>query len=167
MTVQTDHHAASAEVVVLTATVRALMVGSRQVTLSVFAQLDSVDWDEIQPMGRVHPRNAGDGWSIGAEIATGDLVRCQLETIRDIQFNLKNSGEALTRMEREYRDTANSIATHPQHWAHETPDYLSKRWAEVLEFRSWVQGQIDHLKEVQQQHVDYQKLPLIVLAGLR
>ncbi len=46
--------AVTAEVQVLTAEVRVLMVGSRQVTLSVFRQLDWVPEDEIVPFGRVH-----------------------------------------------------------------------------------------------------------------
>jgi hypothetical protein len=47
-------NAVSAEVQVLTAEVRVLMVGSRQVTLSVFRQLDWVDDDALAPFGRVH-----------------------------------------------------------------------------------------------------------------
>lgn len=49
---------ASARVEVLTAEVRVLMVGSRQVTMSVYNQLDTVDADEIEPFGRVAPRDA-------------------------------------------------------------------------------------------------------------
>jgi hypothetical protein len=48
---------AAARVEVLTAEVRVLMVGSRQVTLSVLAQLDTVAFDEIEPFGRVRPRD--------------------------------------------------------------------------------------------------------------
>lgn len=44
----------TATVEVLTAEVRVLMVGSRQITLSVFKQLDEVDEHEIEPMGRVN-----------------------------------------------------------------------------------------------------------------
>jgi hypothetical protein len=43
----------NATVEVLTAEVRTLMVGSRQVTLSVYRQLDEVEWKLIQPFGRV------------------------------------------------------------------------------------------------------------------
>lgn len=48
----------TATVETLTAEVRVLMVGSRQITLSVYAQLDSVDFDEIEPFGRVRPRDS-------------------------------------------------------------------------------------------------------------
>jgi hypothetical protein len=43
----------AARVEVLTAEVRVLMVGSRQVTLSVARQLDEVQPDEIEPFGRI------------------------------------------------------------------------------------------------------------------
>lgn len=44
----------TATVEVMTAKVRALMVGSRQITLSVFRQLDWVSIEQIQVMGRVN-----------------------------------------------------------------------------------------------------------------
>ena len=43
----------TATVEVLTAEVRVLMIGSRQVTLSVARQLDCIDPYEIQPFGRI------------------------------------------------------------------------------------------------------------------
>ncbi len=71
----------TAEIQALTAQVRVLMVGSRQVTMSVFNQLDCVDLEEVVPMGRVQPR--GDGidrlWMIGAN-SSGELVRACLFT---------------------------------------------------------------------------------------
>ena len=51
----------TAHVEVLTAEVRVLMVGSRQVTLSVFRQLDHVRPGHIEPFGRVRD-GAEDGW---------------------------------------------------------------------------------------------------------
>jgi hypothetical protein len=47
----------TATVEVLTAQVRVLQVGSRQVTLSVYRQLDHVLPDEIEPFGRVKDRD--------------------------------------------------------------------------------------------------------------
>lgn len=49
--------AITAEVTTLTAEVKTLMIGSRQVTLSVFRQLDWVDNDEIDEFGRVNDPN--------------------------------------------------------------------------------------------------------------
>ena len=43
----------TATVEVLTAEVRVLQVGRRQVTLGVYRQLDGVDPDDIEPFGRV------------------------------------------------------------------------------------------------------------------
>ncbi len=48
-----------ARVQVLTAEVRTLVVGSRQVTLSVYNQLDYVPHSKITPFGRVNPKDAG------------------------------------------------------------------------------------------------------------
>ena len=47
----------TATVGVLTAQVRVLMVGSRQVTLSVYRQLDHVEPGKITPFGRVRDRD--------------------------------------------------------------------------------------------------------------
>jgi hypothetical protein len=54
----------AARVEVLTAEVRVLMVGSRQVTMSVFEQLDSVAPEAIEAFGRVSSRRPHclDGW---------------------------------------------------------------------------------------------------------
>ena len=51
----------TARVEVLTAEVRVLMVGSRQITLSVFRQLDRVDSALIEPFGRVRDKPADPG----------------------------------------------------------------------------------------------------------
>lgn len=67
----------AATVQVLRAEVRTLMVGSRQVTMSVFQQLDMVPWGEITPFGRVRPPHKepdDDGWVVGSS-ASNVLVR--------------------------------------------------------------------------------------------
>lgn len=67
----------SATVETLTAEVRVLMVGSRQVTLSVFNQLDGVACNEIEPFGRVNPKDADRWvvWVVGRDCSDGTLVR--------------------------------------------------------------------------------------------
>ena len=69
----------TAKVEVLTAEVRALMVGSRQVTLSVYRQLDDVSWSEIEPFGRVRDtKEDGDSFTFVHVIGKGpdgSLVR--------------------------------------------------------------------------------------------
>jgi hypothetical protein len=83
----------TARVEVLTAEVHVLMVGSRQVTMSMYEQLDWAAGNEpayFEPFGRVRPRrpHCSDGWGrvsgdcpsdcvdmVGRDPATGSLVR--------------------------------------------------------------------------------------------
>ena len=62
----------TAEVETLTATVRVLMVGSRQVTLSVAKQLDIAAMGEMEPFGRIR---LSEVCLIGRRIKDGALVR--------------------------------------------------------------------------------------------
>jgi hypothetical protein len=62
----------SATVETLTAEVRVLMVGSRQITLSVARQLDWVELEDMEPFGRV--RLDADPTVIGRDRETGALV---------------------------------------------------------------------------------------------
>lgn len=94
----------TATVEALTAEVRVLMVGSRQITMSVYDQLDTVRWDHItipmgfmdfegkcayeippppshgEPFGRVRPRKAKDYsvYIVGSHVITGALVRSEV-----------------------------------------------------------------------------------------
>lgn len=71
----------AATVDVLTAEVRALMIGSRQVTLSVFRQLDCTDWRKVIPFGRVNANKNLPPDTIevvGADRETGALVASAL-----------------------------------------------------------------------------------------
>jgi hypothetical protein len=72
-----QHDAKDAHVQVLTAEVRTLVVGSRQVTMSVYGQLDEVCPGDIEPFGRVSPREACGDWVyvVGRDVSTGALVR--------------------------------------------------------------------------------------------
>jgi len=73
----------AATVKVLTAEVRILQVGSRQVTLSVYRQLDWANSDEIEPFGRVRDREdqkhktPGEVFVVGVG-QDGSLVRASL-----------------------------------------------------------------------------------------
>jgi hypothetical protein len=69
----------TATVTALTAEVRVLMVGSRQVTLSVYRQLDTVPYELIEPLGRVRDSRDGIGINVvGRRVDSGDLVRSAL-----------------------------------------------------------------------------------------
>jgi hypothetical protein len=68
----------TATVEVLTAEVRTLMVGSRQVTLSVFRQLDEVTQDWCEPFGRVNDKSTDERFGVtvvGRHTVSGALVR--------------------------------------------------------------------------------------------
>jgi hypothetical protein len=67
----------TATIETLTAEVRVLMVGSRQVTLSVHGQLDAAEYEDMEPFGRVRPRDAEYGYIyfIGRHRENGTLVR--------------------------------------------------------------------------------------------
>ncbi len=69
-----------AHVQVLTAEVRTLVVGSRQVTMSVYNQLDDVPPQKIEPFGRVRPRTVHGPFIfvVGCDKATGSLVRSHI-----------------------------------------------------------------------------------------
>lgn len=66
-----------ASVNVLTAEVRTLMVGRRQVTLSVYRQLDEVPDSEIEPFGRVRDSKDDEDLIciVGIHAGSGSLVR--------------------------------------------------------------------------------------------
>lgn len=69
----------TATVEVLTAEVRVLMVGSRQITLSVARQLDRVPWHRCHPFGRIRDSQSYyDKTIIGKNIDDGTLVRSEL-----------------------------------------------------------------------------------------
>jgi hypothetical protein len=70
---------ATATVETLTAEVRVLMVGNRQVTLSVARQLDWVTLHELEPFGRVRLNGDSDRQVIGRARATGALVLASYE----------------------------------------------------------------------------------------
>ena len=75
---------ATATVETLTAEVRVLMVGKRQVTMSVFRQLDTVDWEEwetLELFGRVRGTRKDEQdilYVVGRVKDTGVLVRSSI-----------------------------------------------------------------------------------------
>jgi hypothetical protein len=107
----------TATVETLTAEVRVLMVGSRQVTLSVFGQLDEVEFERIEPFGRVRPKGSDDYiWLVGRHKTDGVLVRAKIPVgeavAREVGFSeLKYAG-----LVRE-RDAADKKAAHYEAFA--------------------------------------------------
>lgn len=142
--------AKTATVEVLTAEVRVLMVGSRQVTLSVAKQLDFVPAGEIDPFGRIRMSDSHANRLDVIGSASGVLVRSKVTRSRE---HCGRSGYGSKRCY-EYLDLQASLrqgqdetvygilAAHDDHyWYSYDPD------EEIWEFFE------DH--------------PLIVLAGLR
>lgn len=72
----------TATVETLTAEVRVLMVGNRQVTLSVYRQLDEVLLADIAPFGRVNDGKDIGTWVVGRKLTTGELVRANVNKYR-------------------------------------------------------------------------------------
>lgn len=73
----------SAAVDVLTAEVRAVMVGNRQVTLSVYRQLDWVEPDHIEPWGRVRATKGEDAIELIGRDPNGNLVASSVDPVRN------------------------------------------------------------------------------------
>lgn len=81
--------AVSASVELLTAEVRTLMVGNRQVTQSIYRQLDWTDPADIEPFGRVRDEKVGTPETvvvIGRHADTGVLTRASCNP-RDAWFD--------------------------------------------------------------------------------
>jgi len=124
--------------------VRVLMVGSRQVTLSVYRQLDTVPPARITPFGRVRDKSDEDApWAprlhvVGA--CNGQLVRSSIKQA--------------------YRPTPLDIQ-----WPTPPRDLDEERRRAVDEARA----RENHLKQVVawNAYVEWANLPLVVLAGLR
>jgi hypothetical protein len=170
----------TAHVEVLTAEVRVLMVGSRQVTLSVYSQLDIVRPDEIEPFGRVRPRDAEKDlvYAVGASARDrdlGSLVRSQRKRARP----LRDAAE-------HYRDRAQLITKYravpdqgvldqlgrlmqPTGWTWWTSGE-KQAWAKRLEQDIDTREYFDRAAQTERAAAgaeQWEALPLIVLAGLR
>jgi HAMP domain-containing protein len=145
---------ATATVEVLTAEVRVLMVGSRQVTLSVSRQLDKIPWDQCEPFGRIRDiRDNGDPDEkftiIGKDQENGQLCRASIYWM-------------------DYRMERTKLAALKNHPA----GYVGFRY---YNGESYSADEVEELeKEVQylreefnRQRSEWNALPLIVLAGLK
>jgi hypothetical protein len=69
-----------ATVAVLTAELKTLVIGTRQVTIGIWSQLDEVPDDQIIPFGRVSPPGNQEYvlWVVGKSVKDGSLVRSSL-----------------------------------------------------------------------------------------
>lgn len=101
----------TAVVETITAEVRVLMVGSRQVTAGVYGQLDMVEPCEIIPFGRVTPKDAQAGhvYIAGKHKETGELVRSCTPCSEDKIWDKAKQGSEATRWDKA-ADTADTAA---------------------------------------------------------
>ncbi|NUQ98329.1 MAG: hypothetical protein HOY79_17855 [Streptomyces sp.] len=136
----TNTNAIEASVQVLTAEVRTLVIGSRQVTMSVYNQLDDVLPSSIEPFGRVNPKVTNSYlffYVVGRYKTSGALVRSYVPRQ---PADLNEHGWVPI-------DSFTSVAY--KHW------YAS---ANTAELRRQCLGEVS---------AQWSALPLIVLAGLR
>jgi hypothetical protein len=142
----------SVQVEVLTAEVRVLMVGSRQVTLSVFRQLDLIPPEALEPFGRVNDKSSGTWLAVG-RTAGGVLARASYSFARDLTplegyelVRIKNAAGAGYRYPRD-RDRIGFVYSESSQATAVAVEAENQRWAIA--------------------RGPYDSLPLIVLAGLR
>lgn len=157
-----------ATVEALTAQVRVLMVGSRQITLSVYWQLDDVDPDKVEIFGRVAPGQAEQGWTyaVGSHKESGDLVRCRVVTSRQMMEKILYDEDASIKARKEQGETYRRLA------AYKNKDVIPADWTgkaiaaeEEVAQRTAARAVLEVKMETDA--VTFESLPLIVLAGLR
>ena len=175
----------TATVEVLTAEVRVLMVGSRQVTLSVYRQLDRRPSDEVEPFGRVSDKQDEPKYGcrsvfvVGCD-ASGALVRSR----HSVRTDPPERHQELVnrRSNNDYdgrRDYGNDLRQSVEPFTEErrVGDRRGKKqrrsssarggvwmWAENVED---FQPRLSTWEEAGSKHDEWTSLPLIVLAGLR
>ena len=138
----TTNNAKTATVEVLTAEVRTLQVSSRQITLSVYRQLDYVDPGYVEAFGRINDSQDQESgvYVVGRSTVDGSLVRSRIDTDSYGWARLVTEGEPLAPAA-----VAGLGSTELQHLAAQ----VAKAGAILAAYPEWCE------------------LPLIVLAGLR
>jgi hypothetical protein len=185
----------TATVETLTAEVRVLMVGSRQVTLSVYGQLDWAEYEDMEAFGRVNPRGAEYGYIyfVGRHRENGSLVRGSIPASKSaIQGENRDlwraigdcgsKGERLSEFIKQHHDGRSYRCSKEDHSQCEISVYDSAggKWKrrQIDEVQTDVQRLRDQAAELQRigdQEIaealalaaTAAALPLIVLAGLR
>jgi hypothetical protein len=180
-----------ATVKTLTAEVRVLMVGNRQVTLSVYRQLDEVEPDELEPFGRVNDSKDRGLSVVGRSQTTGELVRANPVDASvnpyiwgfDMPVGALQVGRAHWDALPENYDADRKTVVHvghitvddrrvrfylgPDHPLHEDPacNFIADgRWGEV---ESLAREVLSARAKAAVAYKSLADLPLIVLAGLR
>lgn len=167
---------AMAKIEVLTAKVRVITMGNRQVTLSVYRQLDDVDHDEIIPFGRVRDNRDSDNYLhiIGSD-NDGNLVKSSM-ACPDSHICIYYNGRIIKPFwpqysffqdNRDYEIKIDGIK-YPIYIAYDYTGYRYKLVKEVPEILSLhIKGVSDNLDKAWLKYATLESLPLIVLAGLK
>lgn len=164
----------TATVEALTAQVRVLMVGSRQITLSVYWQLDDVGPELIELFGRVSPSQAEEGWTyaVGMHKESGDLVRSRTVTSRPMMEKILYDEQTAISAIRQKAATCRELAKRAREENNRSPftgwEVMEGQAEEYeQEYRQRTEAR-DLLKiKMEADAVTFESLPLIVLAGLR
>jgi len=143
---------AEATVTTLLAEVKTLMIGTRQVTLSVFSQLDRIADDLIIPFGRVSPPGNQEAvvWVAGRHKDNGTLVRSSLP--------LGYAG----REDYVRKALGGEFRGLPASWRADT--LIREQVREKMEARDKLKKEIQ--QDLDEKVAEWQSLDLIVLAGL-
>jgi hypothetical protein len=170
----------AASVEVLTAEVRALMVGSRQITLSVYRQLDRIKPEHCEPFGRVQDRNdkLGDDAVavVGRHQASGALIRSDVRHVTHRVFPVANESYLHWTKHQRVQYGCYLVAQEGDYkisWRPEGRWYRCSCDRDVEDERSnWqpaADAQLDRLFDSTTNAIYFKwsDLPLIVLAGLR
>lgn len=175
----------TATVETLVAEVRVLMVGSRQITLSVARQLDRVGLGDIDAFGRIElGLDYGMGAVIGRQQSTGALVtatydKSPLRTTYFSVVDLPGKVGVCSRLHTSSQTVSLKFNTEPI-----IVDENAVAFCDIDDHRRYhgagrcdhwatngqdaiIEAKIAETKSVVQRHLRAAALPLIVLAGLR
>lgn len=176
----------TATVEVLTAEVRVLMVGSRQITASVVRQLDRVGWQLVDAFGRVNAFNDGQMWLIGRHRDTGVLVVCEAPVQMDVFYIHEGvlpvdsinacKGAIKPGWATGYRrirwldgevELHTAVLKRVACEVHIAKGHDACGWSVTLEAHRLMDDAWSEYQALRQRISDLRQLPLIVLAGLR
>lgn len=170
----------TATVETLTAEVRVLMVGNRQITLSVARQLDTVKLSDLEPFGRVRLDKDRENYVIGRSKETGALVvakyqpRTTAPLICDLDGKITVCRGVAPRADKAYCLTFRNRAIIVDYDTVNRCEF-DDHWDRNKGCEGWltnglddqIQAEIDESDECNAPHEAAAALPLIVLAGLR
>lgn len=175
----------TAHIDTLTASVQCLMIGNRQVTLSVYRQLDTVTPVQIEPFGRVRDsQDVGGGINVvGAHSTGGALVRSYVGAPRlrgGRCITTTPPADTITGLTG-YAEAGRarcSCGAHPWHALILDDDGERVAWVIPNGHASWnyrdqeradafARAEVADRRARQAIYDEWAELPLIVLAGLR